>query len=583
MVISVGYKQVYGLDGEGIERVKREIAEFGLKDILEICAKLSLTLYANGFANPVSQVKLIKDIFADDLGTRKLIAKAIRSAVRGDREKTWAVFIEQSLLNLYKIALLSASREANAKIVEVGDVKKVGVWLLILNDLCMDTGITEVFKFPPEIEREIMREHIARQHFFMESERMPYRVVRFRSIFQHIRTNHPDFKIDDYFDKATSGTKLDDYLFFCFYLMVNWINKQNKQVEVTKEWIICKEKYFEQTVLSSEEIDSVLAVLELDYSNFEINYQGVIDTLLNGNDEFALNFLQFRQRPFIRCWDNCFVCVSPDMLMDKSTDGIYWILENYLKEIGDTSARKRLPELWGEGFESYINERWEGIFKKRYFSNPMHQNNEILDGIAYGEKTVFMIETKYAHWSYSARLTGRKKDMQNTLDKVFSGEVKVKGLGQIANTIRRYTRGEVTLPEVVGDRDIQPIIVVGEGLPIEPIHWKLYEEMAIKSGSYCEGGTVRPFIILDGEEVEILEGIASKHGKDTVEELLRSYSSIIAERNEEGYSPRVVQFKHFLHSLNFPEVNNPTLFKKFKEIHVGAVRKGFKQKHKSTA
>lgn len=575
MIVSYGYETIYGFSGGGLERIKIEIVEFNLFGILETCSKIALNLHANGFANQQTQIKLIRDIFADDLDLRKRTVAAIRNG-----KAPWAIFTEHQLLCLVKIALQFAPHN-EGKSVTPQDVGKVGRWLLIATDMCLEDGVVKNLIIPREQQREKVREFVTRQYFFMANERLPYRVVRFEKLFDLIRKLYPKFNIDKLFSKATGSVELKDYISFCFFLLVNWVNKTTKTPDITKEWIICKDKYFEQTSLKPKEIDSVLSILLLDLEKYIDDYQKAIKDILGGQDIYAYNFLQLRQRPLVPFNDKCFVTPSPNFLMDKATEGIYWILENYFRANNLKQQRDLLPSVWGNAFEEYVHQRLESAFsKKSYYRNFTVNGDEKFDGIVNGQSAILCIETKYAHWSYKAQLTGKREDMEVTLKQLFSSGKKVKGLGQLTRSIIGLEKQNWQLPFDGKNKKILPILVVGEMMPMDAYNRKFYEDLARGAGVFYESSSVMPFIVLNAEEVEMLEAIATEHGKDMAENLLIQYSELFGKRNADGYVKEALEFKNFLHSISYPAPNNSKLFKEFDRISLRAQKKGFPKSFK---
>lgn len=528
-----------------------------------------MKLYSKGFSDQATQIQLIKDIFAED----KVLRKKILDAILKGGQKEWVIFAEQPLLNLTKL-ILQHAKKRDGNLVHPKDVGQVGKWLLILSDVCMPSERQSVI-ISVDMERERLREFMARQHFFMAKERLPYRLARFKDLFTKIDKLYPGFNISNKFAKATGGILLDDYLSFCFFLLVNWVNKTTREPDITKEWIVCKGKYFEQTALTKKEIEKIADILLVDVKNFSSNYEKAVKEVLGGEDFYPYNFLQLRQRPLIPYSKECFVCPSPDFLMDKASEGIYWILENHFKKERDKMDRELLPSVCGDAFEEYIHERFEGGFAKNYHRNVTQDKNEWLDGAIDGMLVIFCIETKYAHWTYKGKLTGKKEDLLPTLKQLFSGSNKVKGLGQLSRAIKKIDGGKLTLPFARKDRKIVPILVVGEGMPMDAYNRKLYEDISKEAGSFYGNNGTSPFIILDAEEVEMLEAIAIKKGQDIAEKLLIQYSEIFSRRNEIGYVREAMEFKNYLHSINFPVPGNEKILKMFDAIANSAQKKGF--------
>lgn len=578
MVVVLGYRRIYGFESGGIERLKIELSEYNLLSVLQSLSKVSLRLNSKGFTNQDNQIGLVRDIFANDLPFRRLIFKAIKKLLTEDKDKdvVWSLFFEQSLLLLFKLAIMYSKRDGG-KFVEESDVQRLGNWLLISNDICSGDGNTLELEFPPEIERELLREYLTRQHAFMARERMPYRFVRFWWLFDNLTKQPGDFDIAQHFYDATGGVNLNDYISFVFFLIVNYVNKTTKEVNVANEWIVCKNKYFEKTQLTSDEVEKISTLLLLDLNSFENGEKEIINRYLHGRDVVEFNFMQFYKRPLIPFDDNCFICPSPEMLMDKGSSGIYWILENYFRENQLNHEHNLLPVKWGESFHTYIGKRLSEGFGDNYVNAPMEGDSEICDGLLVGKHAIFVIETKYAHWSYLAKMTGKREHLQSMLENIFSSTRKVKGLGQIVRAIKKFESGYSIANVDMSDRYFVPLLVVGEGLPMDLLNRKYYEDEAIASGAFYANKRVMPFIVLDAEEVEMLGAIVQQKGVEITEQILLRYSSLFIHRNDKGLAPESMQFKNFLISSKTEVINNKIMFKEFDYLHKQAIKFGFRR------
>jgi len=71
LAVIYGYERIYGFNGGGSERIANEVKEYNLNGILETLSKIALKLYSKGFLNSETQIQLIRDIFAADIGLRR--------------------------------------------------------------------------------------------------------------------------------------------------------------------------------------------------------------------------------------------------------------------------------------------------------------------------------------------------------------------------------------------------------------------------------------------------------------------------------------------------------------------------------
>jgi hypothetical protein len=495
LAVIYGYERIYGFNGGGIDRIAKEVSEYNLFDVIASLSKIALKLYSKGFLNTETQIQLIRDIFAADIGFRRKILDTI---IR-EKSPVWVIFSEQSILSLLKIVLVN-SQIKGGKPITPEDVGKVGHWLLLASDIWAGSDLEAPLVTPLSYEREKIREYLTREHFLMVRERLPYKLVRFDEILKRcIKSKRLDF--EDIFLKASGGVSLNDFIYVCFMLIVRLVNIQTKEPDITKEWIVCRDKYFENIKSDGGEIDKTLSLLLLDIANYSKNYSEDLKNILNGEDFPAFNFLQFQKYPLIPINEKCFVTPSPHFLMDKVSEGTYWIIENYLRSTGLKKERDLLPVIWGDAFEDYIHECFTSVYKDQYIKNFTINDQEKFDGIINGHNVIFYIEDKYAHWSYKSKLIGKRRDMLPTLRQFFSGSKKVKGLGQITRSIKELEASKWKLPFSTDGKKYVPVIVVGEIMPMDAFSRKMYEDLAKVEGIFYENEKILPFIILDTEEV----------------------------------------------------------------------------------
>ncbi len=561
MAVIYGYERIYGFSGGGINRIAKEVSEYNLYDVLASLSKIALKLYSKGFLNSETQIQLIRDIFAKDLGVRRKILDTI---VR-EKSPVWIIFSEQSILSLLKIVLVCSKRDGG-KPINPEDVEKVGHWILLATDVWAGSEIEPPVITPVSYQREKVREFLTREHFLMVRERLPYKLVRFNEMLKSIKVKNTSFDIESTFLKASGGVSLENYIYVCFMLLVRWVNATTKEPDIAKEWLVCRDKFFEKVKSSGKEIDNTLLLLLLNIDDYKNNYDKDVKELLGGEDFPAFNFLQFQKRPLIPVNQKCFVCPSPHFLMEKISEGTYWIIENYLKTNNLSKERNLLATAWGKAFEDYLHKSFTTAFGLQYLKNYTINGEEKFDGVINGQNAIFIIEDKYAHWSYKAKLIGKRTDMLSTLKQIFSGSKRVKGLGQITRGIKELENKKWQLPFNTINKKMIPVIIVGEIMPLDAFNRKMYEDIAKEGRVFYENGLVLPFIILDTEEVEMIEAIVARDGTDTAENLLIQYSLMFKERNPDGYARRSLSFKNHLHSIRYPVPNNVRLLKKFDKV-----------------
>ena len=318
MAVIYGYERIYGFSGGGIDRISKEVSEYNLYDVLASLSKIALKLYSKGFLNSETQIQLIRDIFAGDLGIRRKILDTI---VR-EKSPVWIIFSEQSILNLIKI-VLEHSKKDGGKPIKPEDVGRVGHWILLATDVWTGSEIEPPVITPVSYQREKVREFLTREHFLMVRERLPYKLVRFNEMLKNVKAKDTNFDIESIFLKASGGVSLENYIYVCFMLLVRWVNFTTKEPDIAKEWLVCRDKFFEKVKAGGREIDNTLLLLLLNIDNYKNAYNKDVKELLSGNDFPTFNFLQFQKYPLIPINQKCFVCPSPHFLMEKISEGTY--------------------------------------------------------------------------------------------------------------------------------------------------------------------------------------------------------------------------------------------------------------------
>jgi len=580
MAVTYGYKEIYGFEGGDVARIAKEISSYNLYSILETLCKISIRLFSHGQGNKDTQIHLVKDVFNDDLVLRKKIRFIIEKGFREKNISKWAIFTEQPLMLLVKIAL-GYAQKTEGKEVKAEDLKQIGTWLLILTDVCGKSPLDTPIALPLETQREELRKAVARGYFVTAEERLLYRVARFHQIFFYLRKLHPEFDIDKRFAEATNGIILDKYISFCFYITAHWISLTAREIDIAHDWVIGIKQYFKETKLTETDVTESLKLLTLNVANYEKDYKNAVDTILKGNDIYPFNFLPMQKHPLI-VHDDCIVCPSPKFLLNKATDGIYWILENDLRE-KKSKDWSTLPTVWGDAFEEYMHNRLQNGLGSDYRKKIIFNDQEKFDGFINGAETVFPIEMKYAHWSLKAKTTGKKEDMMPTLNQLFS---KKKGLGQIMRSLKELEKKIWSLPENMSGKKVVPILVVGEAMPMDAYNRRLYEEIALVNGVFYENSNILPFIVLSAEEIEILEAIAVKDGNAAAEKLLVDYASLFKNRLPNGgYVREAMEFKNYLVSIGYPTETNKSLTKIYGDLIDAAAMGAFGKKlvHKPRA
>jgi hypothetical protein len=542
--ILYGYKAIFGDYENGLDEVIKTIKEYNLLAMIETLSKISLILYSKGRYDQKTQSTLVRLVFKNN----QEVINQIDRTIRVHNIPQWGIFAEQQVLLMLKLSLQYCSPDGGKGTLD-DEIEKIGYCLLKLSDIMMASNVSTKINLPWEYISKELREYFFRQYFQNATESWPYKIIRYSRIIQLLRDAHPEFDIDTKFKTATEGITINTYIEIGFLLLSKWIDFSTNGADITKDWLYSKTKLFEQTALDSTEIDKLFHLLFLPMDGFVEKYEEQVTKELKGNDIFPFNFLLFQKYPLIPDRDNdLFTCSSPEYLCAKMTEGVYWIMENYFKEKGLTKEHDTWPTVWGDAYEDYIDERLNNAFGEAYIKDTNSGTGKKIDGIINGERYIFVIETKYAHWSLKAKLTGKKEDMEGTLSQLFSSKKKTKGVGQLMEYIKNIHEGKSSFPFERRHRKVIPVLIVGENMPMEPLARRLYEETAKQAGAFIQSDKILPFIVLTTGEVESLEAIVVKEGKEKAENLLHEYAKLFTERNFYGFIPNSTDFKTFLYN-----------------------------------
>lgn len=564
VLVVFGHKDIFNSSGLSFDEVVEEVKKYNFYAISEVISKISLRLFSGGAFSRQSQGELIQNIFANSPETIEAISRYSLSIKHPP-----VVFIEQTIKILQLLALLYSPR-SGGEVIPQQKLGDIGNLVLSLTDFAM----------PQDESWKEIREHWVKQFYSQSEERLIYRLARYQIFFKKLLTRTNQLNFESKFVEATGGVSFSTYTMITFFLLVKWINVRGKNPNIGNDWLICKTKYFQDTKLAIDEIDKVLSLLELPVDNFKNYYDDLNRVFAFETKNIAYNFLFFEKRPLVPIGEGCYVCPSPYSLMDKATDGVYWILEEYLRD-KNANLHNTLPMIWGDVFEEYISDRFEGIYGKKATNRKVdiYGKGEI-DTLCIGSKLILVIESKFAHWKYRAKVTGLKTDMESTLKQLFS---KKKGIGQLNSNIQNMLTTKLNYDVNKDNNKILPILVVGEPMPMDALNRNLYESFAKSEEAWIKfDNRVLPPIILDAEEVEMIEGIGSSD-LNLAERLLCGYSEVFKKKNPRGAYSNSDTFKNYLFGhLTPPFPVNSLLDKTFKQMSDVVTLKAFPSSSKTT-
>lgn len=558
MVVGYGYKAVYGIEvPKPLDVIATEMKQYNLRSLLIVFMKVSLTfLKGHDTTDRAVQTELLKGFFP--LEVRKKIVKVIKEG----GSPRWSFFVEQTLYGLVKLALENASDD-DKKDVTDDEVEVIGRWFLLMADACLSTsGLDTGLELPVDTQTELIRRYTTQQFYLRHDERFMYRLCRYHEIAKLVQQpNSHKVDVAQLFEEASGGVDVKTYLDVVFFLVAKWaVRATTKDFETGI--VVERTEWFSKINVDEAKVIKVLDLLSFTPQEYEGYYGDVVRNIFGGKDEYLNNFMVFMQRPLVRVTDTRYVCPFSTYLAEKPSTGMYWLIENFLRNAGRKAERDKLPSIWGDAFEAYINTRIKSFAGQDYHANVIAGKVGEIDGILNLPNIVAVVEAKAPHVSYAAQLKATPELLAPHLNQLIgkNQKGKPKGLGQITRAIKGLQQKEWNLPFDAQNKKFLPVIVTEDPIHVDAFSRKYYEEFAQRQGVTLENADVLPFIILSAEEVEYLEAIADERGIAEVERLLIDYAQLFRQRNEHGFCREAMSFKNHLYSKGY-EIPENTFMK----------------------
>lgn len=529
------------------------------EDCIRIVSALNLSLDTHGVGNRPLQESWTRVLFDPDLAS-KIIRLSRRARHR-------VIFFEQQLLNAAKLILLHCPEEGGAALHENEDI------LHAFSRDCL-LGITDHIDsvedrralLSPSSEEERRRLRVkarSRNLLFNARDQYRYLLPRYHDLFFIVPADtssgdaESELSVPDLFHQAT-GLDLLRYFGLAFGLIANYIGLDfSRPREVQPKLYLHPATYFQKTLAEPDEIEAILKRLSVTQSQFQQEFAEELD--LTG--DLFWSFITLRNRPMFRTPDARYLPISLRFLQEKATSGVFWDINDFLRE----PERTRFRSLFGILFQTYV-----GHIIKRMFAGTPAARPEILlahryqtragereasDAAVVEDRNVLFVEASVT------RLKMVETAVRGDIDKFEEdlGNIVIENAQQADRVVRDFREGLFT----VGDRTyedvktILPVIVTIEPVPLFPPAIQ-HVDAQLAERNILRDPKVAPLQLITAEELEMLEGWTSSGGR--LWDLLR-------ERAETPYY-RFMPMKSFLFDRVFlaGEPENPHLGARFEDI-----------------
>lgn len=576
------HEDVFNEKAKSETEIIEGIKEFSSLTILHLCTKLMLFLNSSGAHSPAKQTELALGLLNQE--TRNRLQNFIESSEEDD--PNIIIFHHCPVMMMVKLNLEHNDRDGLNVDTEETRTKFASL-LISLCDIWLHNerlkgGVGNARQRRYFLEG--FRAYQARQ-FLQEndSEPMINLLTRGRYIIDKVRA---DKRLDfDSTFKAATGMELTLYMDILLMLMAQWtINVDIKKLDDIS--VRSTEEYFKHTTLTAESIDKFLDIVGFKMDDYSELNKTNLQVIGMPNDSNLVNFITFMKKPILR-YDNKFLCLSPNFLLLQLTEGPYNIVREAIK---GTKYEQILPAVWGDVYEQYALERLDATFSGSVHQKIKDKNgDETIDALVDLTDVALLIEVKYPHWSFRARITGSREDMHGYMDKIARykpkkeqlGKAKVnkkKGLGQIKQFVEKVDNELATPPADLTNKLLVPLLIVGEEYPVDPINRQLLEGWA--TGEQCvitKDRRVTPFILITSEELELIESLVEGIGLEETKKLFMAYvMRFHPERREAEYVKRPTSFKNEVFNRGIKVPNNKFM-KAQSKAAFEPVRKYFKK------
>lgn len=552
VVLTITHSDIFGSAAKPNDQIVSELRAYNRYAIINICAKISLLLNAESVDSVEIQANIAKGLLPDNHWNRVV---TLEKKYRENRKNpSITLFHYVPVMMLLKLNL--EHNDADGKqISDAVDRELIASWLLSLTEqVSQGQEVTSLERRPFQYRKEALRRFFARQ-FLLNAEADPLinLVGRSEAVLGFVKA---DARLDceHIFNDAT-GLTIDEYQQLLFMMLTGWkvMDKKKSLDEITVRSI---DQYFKHTDIPREKIEKFVELLSFDAADYP-GLQAAYSTDAKVDPKSPTNFICFIHKPLMKYGDN-FMCMSPNFLALKLTEGVYRVIESQVKN--NDSKYGKLAQMWGDAFEKYVHDRLRQMLGPKYHPNPRGERDaESLDGLADLKRTVLLLEYKYAHWSYAARFTGDRTEMKKFLEKLIrhrprferrkgKNVAKKKGLGQIRHYLDMATQGSITSPVDLAGKRLLPIVISGEELPFDPLNRMYIEGFAASQECHIKHPGAMPFLVLSCEEIEILQAVVDEKGTDFLEKVLVGYSDLFKPTRvrAKGLSDRATSLRNEL-------------------------------------
>lgn len=499
------FKELWPLEPNSFNLLKREYSKFWVDDVVQVLCKLNFTASFFHYRPTLEDLKMMQGFLGD---------LQIFFALKHSKNRK--LLSRQQLLSNLRCAFLYASADSNDLKV-LGHEKEFGRLFFRVTDF-MEDYIKDDDDLRTWPKKKKLYISLARNAVLNEASTFMLSLTRYWHIFNKTAYihKHRSKRLKKMFHDAT-GTDFNYQLAVGFAIW-GFYSEPNKsqRLSAPHEFLFSK-RYFNK--LSDNSRRKLLKAL--DNLARKTAYFKKELAQIRGIGQFFL-FIPFMRRPIFQTSGDTYYILDVDYLEQRISSGAFWyILDTYKRG----KEMSRIKGVWGELFESYVEELFRATYTarpKRVFFEADGDDTGNIDIVVYYPDTILFIEITAKSSALTEWASGNEEQIDSSLRRILVQDDKSKGkVKKLFEAIKRARNGELKLEgvDLSSVKKFIPVVLFEKSPPMHNRLWQYYDRLLQN-----EGITDRRFLddldFWDIEEAEMLlaDVVVGKALPDILEE-----------------------------------------------------------------
>ncbi|MFC2142128.1 hypothetical protein ACFLR7_04250 [Acidobacteriota bacterium] len=569
----VQYKDIFDDFPYTLSEIGKILSGVHHGSVLESLCKINIALWKLPHDASL-QIHLARTFF-DEPDARRIIDFA--------KSTNRITFHRQQILYLIKLVITCEASSTNSSS-SFDDQKLILGKVILSMNSHIETLVTDYFKLSDSEEIERLRQSLARKWYFTHSGISGNKIARTLILWEKIprskRGRHllqeTNINPKREFYRETGITILEFIgIALAFYAKYQHLDPKNAPVN---DYFLHKSNYLKTTKLKKVKKTGALEQIILNRNTFQKDYDTIVNEVLGGEDIPELNYLPFEDKPFLELLEDQLITIDPIFLTKKVTEGIYWILLNRFKRLGEfnTGRGRELSKYYGLLIQEYVFQALRMLCDE-VIELPLSQT-KTADFIGIStvntDKYLIVIDSKKISLSYKTLILSDRESTKQDLKKIFGEK---KGFEQIYETIKRVRSNQldgftIDIDKIKG---IVPLIITDQCIFEDPFNRLFYEKEFFEHHKNKLIYTPRPSILepvfIGLDELEVMEAYCIENGALHFIQFLLQRNEILEKRFDhkkiQNLPRELVPLWNDLYMKGYMKHENKHLMGIFRQFH----------------